>query len=78
MKYKGNKYMKKLFILIILALGLSGCIKCEETPEYDKAWAKHGNCITTKVIQIEGHRYIILCGYYDGTIIHSESCECKK
>jgi hypothetical protein len=70
--------MKKLFILPILMLSLAGCIKCEETPEYDNAWAKHGNCIITKVIRIEGHRYIILCGSYAGTIIHAESCDCKK
>lgn len=70
--------MKKLLILFILALGLTGCIKYEETPEYDNAWANHGYTIITKVVQIEGHKYIILCGSHAGTIIHAESCDCKK
>ena len=70
--------MKKLFILTILTLGLAGCIKCEETPEYDNAWATHSGGMLTKVVQIEGHKYIILRGPYGGNIIHAESCDCKK
>jgi hypothetical protein len=70
--------MKKLFILPILMLGLTGCIKCEETPEYDNAWAMHGYCTMTTVVQIDGHKYIILRGTYAGNIIHAESCDCKK
>ena len=70
--------MKKLLILPILMFGLTGCIKCEETPEYDNAWAMHSCSMMTKVVQIEGHRYIILRGPYAGTIIHAESCDCKK
>jgi hypothetical protein len=71
--------MKKLLILPILMFGLTGCSKCEDAPEkYDDTWAAHGKCITTKVIQIEGHKYIIFSGYNSGTIIHAESCDCKK
>ena len=70
--------MKKFLILPILVFGLTGCIKCTETPEYDNAWSNHGNCITTKVVQIEGHKYIIMDGLYSGGIIHAESCDCRK
>jgi uncharacterized protein YcfL len=70
--------MKKLFILPILMLSLTGCNQCKETPEYDNAWAMYGSSIMTKVVQIEGHRYIVLRGTYAGTIIHAESCDCKK
>ena len=52
--------MKKLLILPILMFGLTGCIKWEETPEYDNAWAMHSAGILTKVVQIDGHKYIIL------------------
>ena len=70
--------MKKLFILPILMFGLAGCIKCEEALEYDNAWAMHGGGVLTKVVQIEGHKYIIVRGTYSGNIIHAESCDCKK
>lgn len=70
--------MKKLLIIPILMFGLTGCIKCEVTPEYDNAWANHGYSMMTKVVQIEGHKYIILCRSHAGTIIHAESCDCRK
>ena len=75
---KETKTMKKLLILPILMFGLAGCIKWEETPEYDNAWAMHCDGILTKVVQIDGHKYIILRGTYGGDIIHAESCDCKK
>lgn len=70
--------MKKLLILSILAFGLVGCEKCKKSIEYDNTWANHGYTIITKVVQIEGHKYIILCGSHAGTIIHAESCDCRK
>lgn len=70
--------MKKLVALSILMLGLTGCIRLENAPDYDAAWTDHGNVANTKVVKIEGHRYIILCGPNSCAIVHAESCDCKK
>ena len=50
----------------------------EDSPDKDKTWISHGNEVTTKVVEIEGHEYIIMDGFYSGGIIHAESCRCKK
>lgn len=44
----------------------------------NNTWTYHGGCISTKIIEIEGHKYIIMNGFECGTIIHAESCNCKK
>lgn len=44
----------------------------------DNMWNSHGQCTSTKVVKIEGHKYVIMIGYKSGGIIHAESCDCKK
>ena len=70
--------MKKLIALSILMLSLTGCIRLENAPDYDDAWTYHGNGTNTKVVKIEGHRYIIQRAVYSCAIVHAESCDCKK
>ena len=72
--------MKKLMFFAAICLGsvLVGCDSYEESPDKDIAWTFHGGDVVTKVVEIEGHKYIIMDGYYSGGIIHAESCGCKK
>jgi hypothetical protein len=74
--------MKKLMFIAMISFGfmLVGCSASsyEDAPDKDNAWMLHGIDIATKVVEIEGHKYIIMDGYYSGTIIHAESCGCKK
>lgn len=72
--------MKKLMLFAVIGLGsvLTGCDSYEESPDKDTTWSFHGIDVLTKVVEIEGHKYIIMDGYYSGGIIHAESCGCKK
>ena len=79
--------MKKLmFIAAMIGLGsmLVGCSDSfenapnKDVPNKDNVWISHGNCTSTKVVEIEGHKYIIMIGFKSGGIIHAESCSCKK
>ena len=69
--------MKQLIILTVLAIVLTGCRRTESTKTTNDPWTGHGSCIYTKVVEIEGHRYVLLDGPYSGGIIHAESCQCK-
>lgn len=59
---------------------LAGCggTSYEDAPDKDNTWISHGNDVTTKVVTIEGHRYVIMDGFKSGGITHAESCNCKK
>lgn len=57
---------------------LAGCTRVENDKDIDKAWTCHGNDCSTKVIEIDGHKYIIMDGYYSGNIIHAASCWCMS
>ena len=46
--------------------------------DIDNIWNSHGQCASTKVVEIEGHKYVIMIGYKCGGIIHAESCDCRK
>jgi major membrane immunogen (membrane-anchored lipoprotein) len=73
--------MKKLMFITMIGLStmLVGCSgSFEDASDRDKAWMSHGNYTGTKVIEIEGHKYIIMVGFKCGGIIHAESCGCKK
>jgi hypothetical protein len=75
--------MKKLMFITMIGLStiLAGCgapPSAENAPNKDNAWISHGNCTSTKVVEIEGHKYIIMVGFKAGNIIHAESCSCKK
>ena len=66
------------------ATALVGCDRVENCSRVDEnakkstsnAWTYHGRECSTKVIEIEGHKYIIMDGYYSGNIIHAASCQC--
>ena len=78
--------MKKLMLIVMVGLGfmLVGCVppSAENASDRDKdtdnMWNSHGQCASTKVVEIEGHKYVIMIGYKCGGIIHAESCCCKK
>lgn len=70
--------MKFIYICIAI-LALTGCsASFEDAPDKDRAWTSHGNEAATKVVEIEGHKYIIMDGFRCGCIIHAESCSCKS
>lgn len=70
--------MKKLIIAAVAAAILAGCTKVENDKNIDDAWCLHGMNCYTKVVEIEGHKYIILDGSYSGNITHAASCWCMK
>lgn len=61
-----------------VATALVGCDRVENDRDIDNAWTFHGLDSYTKTVEIEGHKYIILDGYYAGGIIHAASCQCMN
>jgi hypothetical protein len=86
MYFVNTKFMWKIaiigFVLMLVGLCpiLTGCgaPPSAENASKDNTWMSHGNCTSTKVVEIEGHKYIIMTGFKCGGIIHAESCTCKK
>ncbi len=88
MYFVNIKFMRKIAIiglgLMLVGLGsvLAGCgaphSSSVDASDKNNTWISHGNCTTTKVVEIEGHKYIIMTGFKCGGIIHAESCSCKK
>lgn len=70
--------MKKLIIAAAAAAALAGCCKTEDSKDVDKAWTYHGMDCYTKAVEVDGHKYIIMDGFYSGSIIHAASCWCMK
>lgn len=69
--------MKKKIYLLLFALPL--LVGCEYKVDGRKESTKHvgaGDEIYT--VEIEGHKYVIYDGYYNGGITHAESCQCKE
>ena len=62
---------KKMAIIAAAAATaiLAGCDRVENDKDIDKAWTYHGNDCYTKVVEVEGHTYIIMDGFYSGNII---------
>ena len=75
---KGKTKMKKILIALAAAAALVGCRKVEDDKNIDDAWTNHGNACWTKIVEIEGHKYILMDGSYSGTLIHAASCWCMK
>ena len=49
-----------------------------DKPSEDCWTSHHGYRPTyTKVIEVEGHKYIILSGHHIGSIVHAASCPCN-
>lgn len=69
--------MKSLFAIAVIAatFAFTGCSRHLDKPD---SWTDHGRECATIVVVIEGHKYIILDGWYSGGIVHAESCHCKK
>ena len=73
----------RFIIVIIFALCLAGC-GVNDDSAYVQSNVSNERCfkrsLTTIIysISIEGHEYIVFDGAYKGSIIHSESCPCKK
>ncbi len=69
-------------VLGCIALGIFfgicyGCgVKVEDDKEVNAAWTYHGRECCTKLVEIDGHKYIIIDGNYSGNIIHAASCWC--
>ena len=57
-----------------------GTNDAESAKSTSNAWTQHGRGCCTKVVEIEGHKYILLDGTYsDNTIIiHAASCGCMN
>lgn len=70
--------MKRVLVTAVLAACFAGCMKVEDDENVDGAWTHHGMDNYTKVVEIEGHKYIIMDGPYSGSIIHAASCGCMK
>jgi hypothetical protein len=89
MYFANIKFMRIIAIisfgLMLVGLGsiLVGCdapLSSETISNKDKdnMWNSHGQCVSTKIVEIEGHKYVIMVGFKCGGIIHAESCDCKK
>jgi len=69
---------KKMTIIAATALLLSGCYNIVDDKDKYDAWTNHGMSCYTKVVEIEGHKYILMDGSYAGTIVHAASCHCME
>jgi hypothetical protein len=80
--------MKSAIIIIIVAvccITLLGVLCCyrnrQDAQNINDPWishGSHGNQVDTKIVILEGHKYIILDTDYGADIIHAESCNCKS
>ena len=76
--------MKAAIILIIVAICFTIlCVCCcyrsrQDAHNITEPWTSHGNLVDTKIVFIEGHKYIILDTEFGANIIHAESCNCKS
>jgi len=70
--------MKKLITVAAAAAILAGCDKVENAKNAGNAWTYHGRECCTKVVEVEGHKYILMDGYKAGGIVHAASCGCGK
>ncbi len=74
--------MKKL----ALVLGLVGLASCDNVnvvaPSPDQkeieSLGNTGGTFTVRLVKFQGHDYVVMDGFKQGGICHSESCECKN
>lgn len=69
--------MKKLLFIAAFVIGFTGCQENEIDKDVDELWTRYDSFNRTRIVEIEGHDYIILNGY-SSAIIHAESCKCKS
>lgn len=73
----------RFIIVIVFALCFAGCgvnddSASGQTNVSNERYFKRSSSAIIYSISIEGHEYIVFDGAYKGSIIHSESCPCKK
>lgn len=74
--------MKKLFIILIIAIFCVGCYCGYTAVEYQSAYVvsryelEHYELIYK--VKIEGHTYILWKGSQKGGIVHDPDCQCNK
>lgn len=66
--------MKKKIYLLLIPLLLMGC-EVDGRKESRKMVSTADEIYT---VEIEKHKYVIYDGYYQGGIVHAESCPCKE
>ena len=70
--------MKKLLIVPVICAVLVGCSNAKYDKDATTAWTLHGYDCATRIVKIEGHKYVLMDGYYSGAIIHAASCDCMN
>jgi hypothetical protein len=78
-----REHMKKLALVFVVALGFTSCDNISVVaPNPDqkeiKSLGNTGGTITLRLIKFQGHDYVVMDGYKQGGICHSESCPCKN
>lgn len=69
--------MKKIIYLLLLTLPL--IVGCEYNLSEGKEDRKIvGTSDEIYIVEVEGHKYVIYDGCYQGGIVHAESCPCKE
>ena len=66
---------KKIYLLLFALPFIVGCESLNEGKENRKIV---GSVDEIYIVEIEGHKYVIYDGYYQGGIVHAESCPCKE
>jgi hypothetical protein len=67
--------MKKLALVFGLAVALTSC-QSPEVKSSKRLRIEGGS--TLRVVEFEGHEYIVFRSGAAGSLCHSESCPCKK
>ena len=60
-----------LFALLLI-------VGCEPSSEGKEKRKIVGLSDEIYIVEVEGHKYVIFDGYYQGGIVHAESCSCKE
>jgi C4-type Zn-finger protein len=75
--------MKKLMMILVVMMVVTSCDnistkKSDSTSKYIKSVSNTGGSITLRLTQFQGHDYVVMDGYKQGGICHSEACKCKN
>ena len=65
-------YMKRLYVLIFISMLMFSC-KQEGTNS-----SKIGTLSTLRIVEDNGHTYILWIDHYKGAMIHDPDCKCKN
>ena len=79
---KKQQMVKNIFIGILFIISVVIIVALANDKPNEDGWTSHCNYwrrpdAYTKVVEIEGHKYIILTGYHMGSIVHAASCPCN-